>query len=187
MHLVCSLHRSIFSSKHLSRRQTLESLQTFENRAKLPNGENEMPEATEPSPRQAPAASRAHAPPPWYPAWVDKLDVPLWVTSPDGIVSYLNSRAESLIHRSARACLGLPCHLIFRGTSPDGDPLCSWQCRVRAAARRGKDIEPFEVCVAIKGDHRVETRAFVIPTYSPSGEGPFLIHCVVDGVRTRTG
>jgi DNA-binding CsgD family transcriptional regulator len=114
---------------------------------------------------------------PDIPEWVHELAMPVWVTTSDGTISYLNPRAETLIGHSAAACAGHPCHLVISGRTLEGAPLCVPRCRVRRLASRHQEMAPIPMRVAAAGGGQREVTVVVIHATDHQ-----LVHCVVDAV-----
>ncbi|MDH3217683.1 MAG: PAS domain-containing protein, partial [Candidatus Krumholzibacteria bacterium] len=116
----------------------------------------------------------------WSPPWVDNLGVPVWISDPDGNLSYVNSRAESLLGRPAAACIGLPCYSIVCGYDDLGRPFCGSLCPIRSRANLDKEIEPVRLRVVGSGKTNRWIQVMPITTQSPDGSGPHVVHCVLD-------
>ena len=112
------------------------------------------------------------------PNWVSLLAMPVWITSPEGTVAYLNPRAESLLGLDMADCTGHACFLVIAGRSPEGAPLCCPRCLVRRSAEEFREIEPIRMSVPTTGGKRQEVKVVVIAL-----DDGRLVHCVVDGVR----
>ena len=112
------------------------------------------------------------------PAWVERLAMPVWVSSADGIITYLNAHAEILTGRSRSACLGRPCHLVISGRMLDGSPLCAPMCPPRRLAANGEAIAPIPMKIDTDPGEQREVTVMIINV----GAGQ-LVHCVVDGVH----
>ena len=112
------------------------------------------------------------------PAWVERLAMPVWVTTSDGILIYLNSHAEELIGHPRTACVGHSCYLVISGRTPEGAPLCAPRCRVRRLAAGREAIAPILMRIAAaEGEHR-EVTVVVIDAGADQ-----LVHCVVDAAH----
>lgn len=112
------------------------------------------------------------------PTWVSLVAVPIWITTPQGVVDYINPRAEALIGLSLDDCAGHACFLVIAGRTPEGAPLCCPQCRVRRLAAEHHELEPVRMSVPARGGVRQEVKVMVIVL-----DDGRLVHCVVDGSR----
>ncbi len=112
------------------------------------------------------------------PSWVSLLAMPVWITSPEGTVAYLNPRAESLLGLNLADCAGHACFLVIAGRTPEGAPLCGPRCFVRRSVEESREIEPIRVSVPTPGGKRQEVKVVVIAL-----DDGRLVHCVVDGAR----
>lgn len=114
---------------------------------------------------------------PDVPAWVQGLAMPVWITTLDGIISYLNPRAESLIGHSTADCAGHPCYLVISGRTLEGAPLCVPRCRLRGLASQHKQIAPIPMRISATHGGHCEAIVVVIPAADNQ-----LVHCAVDAV-----
>ncbi|MCH7878093.1 MAG: PAS domain-containing protein [candidate division Zixibacteria bacterium] len=121
----------------------------------------------------------------YVPTWVSSLGAPVWISSPDGIVSYINERAETLFGRSATDCLGRPCSSILSDTVSSGCPFCGPQSPVFSRLRWHQPIEPVEVQVVTSRGKGRWILLMVIPVDSPEGSGPWLVHCAFSENRAN--
>ncbi|HEX5133298.1 MAG TPA: LuxR C-terminal-related transcriptional regulator [Candidatus Krumholzibacteria bacterium] len=112
---------------------------------------------------------------PNLPAWVSRLGMPVWISAPDGTLSYMNRQAEVLIGQSAADCVGNLCYLVIAGRTPDGTPLCCPRCRVRRLADEREEIEPVRIAVPVADGTRRDATVVIIGL-----EDGQLVHCVVD-------
>lgn len=119
----------------------------------------------------------------WTPSWVKLLGMPVWVTGPDGRISYANGRTEALLGRSLDRIVGSPCYRVISGRTPGGSPFCKPDCHVHRLARRDHEIEPVTIHVPTDGNRTQEIRVVVIVAHPPDGDTPYFVHCVVDTAR----
>jgi DNA-binding CsgD family transcriptional regulator len=117
---------------------------------------------------------------PNLPAWVSRLALPVWVTSGDGTIAYLNPRAEALIGLSRSDCAGQLCYLVIAGRTPEGAPLCCPTCRVKRQYQERREIEPVRMTVPVGRTGRQEVEVVIIAL-----DDDRLVHCVVDISRER--
>jgi DNA-binding CsgD family transcriptional regulator len=114
------------------------------------------------------------------------LGMPVWVTSEDGEITYLNERAEALFGKSADECLGQSCHSVVGGRRPSGTSFCQPNCAVRRMAAQGQEIEPFPLIIPNHGRPNDHVRVVVIASRSPvpvDRQCMLYVHCVVDDAR----
>jgi DNA-binding CsgD family transcriptional regulator len=109
------------------------------------------------------------------PAWISRLGMPVWITSPDGTLSYINHHTEQLIGQAASDCVGNLCYLVIAGRTPDGAPLCCPRCRVRRMADEREEIEPVRIALPMADGSRRDATVVIIGL----ADGR-LVHCVVD-------
>lgn len=112
------------------------------------------------------------------PAWVERLAMPVWVTTGDGVITYLNAGAEALIGHPRSSCVGGSCYLVISGRTPEGAPLCAPRCRVRRLAEAREAIAPILMRIAAADGEQREVTVVVI-----SASADQLVHCVVDAAH----
>ncbi len=105
--------------------------------------------------------------------------MPVWITSPEGTITYLNTRAEMLTGKAAVDCVGRMCHLVIAARTPEGAPLCSPRCRVKRLSDEKREIGPMRMRVSARGA-RQDVKTVVIAL--DDGQ---LVHCVVDTGREK--
>lgn len=121
--------------------------------------------------------------PRWVPPWVHLLGMPVWVTGPDGNVSYLNGRAEGLLGRTASECIGRPCHRVIGGRKLSGAPFCNPDCAVHRLAANKREIEPYPLRIPNTGRRDEVVRVVVIIARPTGSDASSFVHCVVDDAR----
>ena len=111
------------------------------------------------------------------------LGMPVWVTDPNGNISYVNERAHVLLGASAADSVGLPCHEFIAGHTQAGKAFCELNCPVRFLVSMGREVSPFSLRVknADGQDHGV--RLVVIAAHRREHERPHIVHCIVDEDR----
>jgi len=101
-----------------------------------------------------------------------------WFVDPNGVLTYMNQRAQELLGREARDSLGRPCHEVVGGIGATGEAVCMEVCNLRRRARCGQEhqIEPLVF-------RRVAGRApedwilvFPIVMQDPDGWRPYALH-----------
>lgn len=120
----------------------------------------------------------------WVPRWVERLGVPVWISDPDRHITYVNGRAERLLARSWRKCIGRPCHDVIRGRTARGKPFCSERCPAVRQLQFQKEIEPFQIRIGA-GRGAKWVQLVVIAAQAPGASGPSLIHCVIENEREQ--
>jgi len=136
-----------------------------------------------PDPSLASAESRAQSA--LLPGWLAALAMPIWVTGPDGCINFINRHGERWLGRPRTQCLGRPCYAVIASTTPTGEPFCAPSCRVRALARSGRELEPVRLQIMDAAMESAEVRVVVIPVRDSHGDGPYLVHCIVDDERDQ--
>jgi DNA-binding CsgD family transcriptional regulator len=114
------------------------------------------------------------------------LGMPVWVTSEDGEITYLNQRAEALFGKTAEECIGENCHAVVGGRRPSGSSFCQPNCTVRRMAALGQEIEPFALIIPGHGRPNDHVRVVVIAARTPligDNQRTVYVHCVVDDAR----
>jgi len=119
----------------------------------------------------------------WTPPWVKTLGTAVWISDPEGNISYLNRRAEVLLGHVAAACIGSPCHRVVCGYDELGRPFCGSLCPILRRARRGEDIEPVRIRLTGSEKGREWVQVLPISVHHPRGGGAYLVHCVLDEDR----
>ncbi len=111
------------------------------------------------------------------PRWLANLDLAVWVVDAEGIVTYVNARAEELLGAGAERGVGHAC----RGTlaCPHGG---SASCANRQALRAGQPVRPF--VLVPPGLGRAALAILPVPLAVPGGEA-CLVHVGIplDGTR----
>jgi len=120
----------------------------------------------------------------WVPPWVERLGMPVWISDPDRNISYLNSRAEDLLGRSAGKCVGKPCHKVIRGKTANGEPFCSERCPVINQLNFQTEVEPIRVRVGA-GRRARWAQVVIISAQPPDFSGMRLVHCVIDDEKEQ--
>ena len=115
---------------------------------------------------------------PEFPSWVTRLAMPVWITTPDGLISFMNESAEALIGQSLAHCAGHHCYLVVAGRTPEGASLCTPRCRVRRLAESREAIAPVPISIATAHGERRDVTVVVITTADD-----YLVHCVVNATR----
>ena len=121
----------------------------------------------------------------WVPSWVDSLGTVVWISDPEGRISYFNSHAEALLGLDARAVIGRPCRSVIGGTDARGARHCRPACPVPRLARRHEEIAPLLLRVAGTGHEPHWVDVLVIPVTAPDSSGPWLVHCGLRVDRAR--
>jgi len=115
---------------------------------------------------------------PDLPSWILRLGMPVWVTTLDGVIRYMNPRAEALIGQRLSDCAGHACFLVIAGRTPEGAPLCGPRCQVRRLAAGREAIEPIPIRIAVADGERHDVTLVVLALADDQ-----LVHCVVDTAR----
>ena len=111
------------------------------------------------------------------PDWVHPLDMAVWISGPDGNITFINRQAEELLTVSAQDCLGLPCHRVIGGIDPSGRPFCGPNCQVACRASANRKIAPVKFQIPNPaGDNR---SIQVITMVVSAPDGPSLVHCAI--------
>jgi PAS domain S-box-containing protein len=110
------------------------------------------------------------------PAWVRNMGVATWVSNHNGLVIYMNQRAESLLGKEPGGAVGHPCHEMIGGHAPDGSPICQHNCEINKMIRSGEEVEPYTVRINSDEGEEHWLQLLVIP-YT-NGEGSNRVaHC----------
>lgn len=117
------------------------------------------------------------SPPRWAPAWVEDLAVPVWVSTPDRLLSRLNPGAEALLGLDEAACLGRPCHATIAATAVAGDVFCQMDCPVRCGIETGSGLS-FHHITTHHGDGPARV-FYILPiaVRGPDDREPWIVHC----------
>lgn len=118
------------------------------------------------------------------PEWVHGLGVATWVSDPNGKITYINERAETLLQRPASDCLGRPCHEIVGGRDQTGQNYCDENCPVGLKAEHGDEIEPYTLRIGDHSDDEHWIQMLVIPFHN-GHHGTNLAHCAFVIDRTH--
>ena len=115
---------------------------------------------------------------PQIPPWVPRLDMPVWITTPRGVITHMNERAEELIGQPVAHCVGHPCYLIVSGRTPEGGPMCMPQCRVRRLSGASEAMAPIPMKLPLPGGELRDVTLVVIPSSDDQ-----VVHCIVSEAR----
>jgi DNA-binding CsgD family transcriptional regulator len=118
-----------------------------------------------------------------HPPWAALLETPVWITGPEKTLLWLNGGAASLAGAPVSACLGRPCHQVFRGRDEEGRPLCAAECPRWTRARQGKALAPVRLLVGAGEASPRWAQVLLIPVRRSGPEGPWLVHCAVSAER----
>jgi len=124
-----------------------------------------------------------NAPKRWVPAWIDSVAAPVWVTTGDGVVAYVNERAANLLGRPASKCVGQPCYKLIGGQDEFGRPYCGVLCPIRTRASKDLPIEPVRLLLPKPNGESEWLKVVAITASSPDGSTVLLVHCVLDDNR----
>ena len=110
------------------------------------------------------------------PPWVSNMGVATWVSDRDGLVIYMNQRAENLLGKEPGGAVGRPCHEMIGGQAPDGSRRCQHNCEISKMIRNGEEVEPYTVRINNDEGDEHWLQLLVIP-YT-NGEGSVRVaHC----------
>ena len=110
------------------------------------------------------------------PPWVRNMGVATWVSDRDGLVIYMNQRAEHLLGKEPGGAVGRPCFEMIGGRAPDGSPKCQHNCEISKMIRNGEEVEPYTVRINNDEGDEHWLQLLVIP-YT-NGEGSNRVaHC----------
>ena len=118
-------------------------------------------------------------------AWVSTLDTPVWVTDPDGNISYVNGRAEALLGRPAAECVGVPCHQVVGAEDATGCAFCGPRCLLTDLADDRQPLPPVELRLWRSDGSSTWVHVLPIAVRGPGGEGPWLVHCALNTDRAH--
>jgi len=115
----------------------------------------------------------------WLPAWVHRVGTPVWISSPEQRICFVNERGQHLLAGGVTACEGQPCYRVVAGRDAAGRPFCSAQCPLLCSTDRGDVLEPFTLAMGEAG-HTKRIRVQCVPLTSPDGNGPWIVHLAWD-------
>jgi len=118
------------------------------------------------------------------PEWVHQLEMGVWITSPEGRLTFVNERAQALLCSSEDELLGTFCHVSIGGRRVDGAPLCTQCCPFREAAARHEPLEP--VTFRLDGPDGPRWALVVsMGLEAPDGTHPWLLHIAIEADRAH--
>ena len=112
----------------------------------------------------------------WAPEWLARLGLAAWLVDPDGHLTYVNPRAETLLKVKAADCLGLPCHRVIHGKNEASETVCERSCAVRRMARGREEIQPLLIQRETGGDSPDWILVTFIPLAAPEDGGLHILH-----------
>lgn len=115
----------------------------------------------------------------FVPTWVDRLDVPVWIVDPRGVLSFVNERALELVGQPLENCIGKFCYEVIAARDESGRSFCRASCPVSSSAQGGGTLEPFTVVIRRSGGAENWIRVLPIPVFAPDGRGPHIVHCAL--------
>ena len=110
------------------------------------------------------------------PTWVRSMGVATWVSDADGLVIYMNQRAERLLGKEPGAAVGRPCHEMIKGHNPDGGIRCQHNCEITRMVRVGEEVEPYTLRINSDEGEERWLQLLVIP-YADSRGSDRIAHC----------
>ena len=110
------------------------------------------------------------------PAWVRNMGVATWVSDRDGLVIYMNHRAEDLLGKEPGAAVGRPCHEMIGGRHPDGGLRCQHNCEITRMVRDGEEVEPYTLRINSEEGEERWLQLLVIPYANETGNRR-IAHC----------
>jgi DNA-binding CsgD family transcriptional regulator len=122
--------------------------------------------------------------PGWVPPWVGRIGAPVWVSDLSHKILYINPRAEELLERPAKSCVGRNCYEITRGKLENGKSFCNARCEVIKQFRYGRDLEPVRLRVGI-GKRSKWVQIVLIAAQPPDVSGVRLVHCVINDHKAQ--
>ena len=118
------------------------------------------------------------------PAWVRNMGVATWVSNRNGLVIYMNQRAEDLLGKEPGGAVGRPCHEMIGGQAADGTPKCQHNCEIGQMIRNGEEVEPYTVRINNDDGDERWLQLLVIPYTNGEGDDRGA-HCALRIDRTH--
>jgi DNA-binding CsgD family transcriptional regulator len=112
------------------------------------------------------------------PPWVRLIAAPVWVTSDDFRICWLNSRAKRLLGNSAGECVGARCYARVGATDINGRRLCRPDCEVQRLAKQGLQLPVRSVWIG--GSKRQEVNLLTVPVRMGQAGTLSIVHCVMN-------
>lgn len=119
------------------------------------------------------------------PQWVKYMGGPVWVSSPQKQITYINDEASTLLGVKAEDCLGRPCYDIIGGRDEENREFCCADCPVRRLVESHSQIKPTRLQVVSTTGERHWLQLVVIPVREPISSGICLVHCAIDDDRAH--
>lgn len=118
------------------------------------------------------------------PTWVRKMGVATWVSDRDGLVIYMNQRAENLLGKEPGAAVGHPCHEMIGGQNPENGLRCEHNCKITRMIREGEEVEPYTLRINSDEGEEHWLQLLVIPYTNREGSNR-IAHCAFRIDRTH--
>jgi DNA-binding CsgD family transcriptional regulator len=114
------------------------------------------------------------------PAWVKYLSGPVWVSSADNRISYINDEALALLGVEIGDCIGRPCHEVIRARDESQRRFCSESCLMRRLTESHSKLKPTRLQVASASGKVHWLQFIVIPIEDPINGGASLVHYAIN-------
>ena len=109
----------------------------------------------------------------------------MWITGPDRKIHFVNEKAEEILGRPARDCIGQPCFRVVGACDTKGTPFCARRCPILTMAEGTEAVEPVALQFRPRRGRVRWIQLLCIPEWAPDGTGPWLVHCALDARRAR--
>jgi DNA-binding CsgD family transcriptional regulator len=119
------------------------------------------------------------------PEWVAHLAIPVWISSLDHRVSYLNPPAEKLLGITSRDARGRFCDEVVAAEDTSLRPFCARKCPVTLAVEEGRKLEPLELRIPGANGHEHWVQILVLPVRAVPENETSLVHCAIDAGRSH--
>lgn len=116
----------------------------------------------------------------WAPDWALGIAAPMWVSSPDSVMSEINPEAEDLFAAPAKRSLRRPCYEVVAALDSSGQPFCRRECPIRRNLRAGVDLEVHHLRRPRRDRAGEPIHLLPIAVRGPDGRSPWLVHFAIE-------
>ncbi len=114
------------------------------------------------------------------PGWVKYLSGPVWVSSAERRISYINDEALELLGVEIGDCFGRPCYEVIGATDESHRRFCSESCRLRRLAESHGKLKPTQLQLRSSDGKTHWIQLVVIPIEDSINGGTSLVHYAIN-------
>ena len=104
----------------------------------------------------------------------------VWISDPEGRISFWNRAAETILGYPAQQVVGQLCGEILCGADSNGNRICAWPCPIKSLFVAGDLVQHFDMATRTKTGTPVWIDVSCISVSSENGQPPTLVHLFRD-------